>query len=303
MDTIRKYDTGVAVEDVQRKLHSLGYLADAEITSVFDDNTESAVRSFCLDNDLEEACCVDAVVWAKLVDETFELGDRVLYLRVPFFHGQDIKVLQKALSALGFSCGGVDGIFGPHTEDALRKFQLNLGLPSDGIAGALTFRTLYHLQHSWKDKEAFSPAPHLGFARAADVLDTNYLCLFGTTDFTRAVAARMSNLALATTPTSKVISAESLLVQPDESTVFVQILVGDQQPVDKIPVVEFNPDESLAFRLQQAFQVAKNNAERIALRLPGETWEDAGESRSAQHYAIVLLDAICTALLALREDG
>ena len=83
---------------------------------------------------------VDEKTWTALVDASFCLGDRTLYLRMPHFHGHDVQQLQKALSALGFACGDIDGIFGAFTELALRKFQTNLGLPTDGIAGAYTDR-------------------------------------------------------------------------------------------------------------------------------------------------------------------
>ena len=53
---------------------------------------------------------------------------------------------------------------------------------------------------------------HLGFARAADDARAQCARLFGTQDFTRSVASRMSNLALATNPASKIMSADSLLV-------------------------------------------------------------------------------------------
>lgn len=301
MDTITLHDTGAAVEDIQRKLVSLGYLSEDVISGTFDECTAQAVSSFASDEGLPNTAEVDSHVWARLVDATYELGDRVLYLRVPYFHGHDVYLLQKALSALGFSCGVVDGIFGVHTEDALRKFQLNMGLPSDGIAGAFTFREISNLQHSWKDKDAFSPIPHLGFARASEVLEKNLLCLFGTSEFTRSVAARMSNLAMATNPTSQVTSAESLLVPPDESMVFVQIMSGDEEPIGQIPVVEFEPEDSLSLRLSQALHVAQRTSERIAIRIPSEVWEDAGTARSAQHYAIVLLDVLCAALVALSD--
>ncbi|MFR7650045.1 MAG: peptidoglycan-binding domain-containing protein [Eggerthella lenta] len=52
------------------------------------------------------------------------------------------------------------------TEEALRRFQLNLGLPSDGIAGAYTYAALRSLAHSWVGKATHSPVRHLGFARA-----------------------------------------------------------------------------------------------------------------------------------------
>jgi hypothetical protein len=35
---------------------------------------------------------------------------------------------------------------------------------------------------------------------------------------------------------------------------------------------------------------------RIAVMLPGEQWQNAGSGRSAQHFAIALLDALCEAL-------
>lgn len=300
MESIKRNDTGAAVEDVQQRLVRAGLLAEDKVTGTFDAATAAAVAQLCKQTDIDVREEVDEAVWTKLVDASFELGDRNLYLRVPFYHGRDVRTLQEALAALGFSCGGFDGIFGPHTEDALRRFQLNMGLPDDGIAGAFTFRALINLQHSWKGKDSFSHVPHLGFARAADVLESNLLCLFGTGDFSRAVAARMSNLALATNPSSKVTSADSLLVEPDDSMIFVQILVGREKPTTTIPVVEFDQEATLAQRLSQALQAART-PQRIAVRLASESWEDAGEARSAQHYAIVLLDALCTALLMVDE--
>ncbi len=301
MDTIKRNDTGAPVEDVQRRLVKAGYLSEGQLTGCFDDATAVAVASLCRDSDIEVREEVDETVWTRLVDASFELGDRNLFLRVPFFHGADVRTLQEALSALGFTCGAADGIFGAHTEDALRRFQLNMGLPSDGIAGAFTFRALLHLQHSWKGKDSFSPIPRLGFARASEVLESNLICLFGLTDFTRSVAARMSNLALATNPASKVTSAESLLVAPDPSMCFVQILVGSETPATRVPVVDFEDEDSLAARISQAFAATQVKGGRIAVRLPGEGWEDAGEARSAQHYAIVLLDALCSGLAAVKQ--
>ena len=49
------------------------------------------------------------------------------------------KNCKTALGALGFACGGVSGTFGAYTEGALRKFQLNMGLEPDGIAGVNTY--------------------------------------------------------------------------------------------------------------------------------------------------------------------
>ena len=59
-------------------------------------------------------------------------------------NGNDVKTLQAALIANGFSCGtaGADGDFGNATAAALRKFQTKCGLGVDGIAGNATWSKL-----------------------------------------------------------------------------------------------------------------------------------------------------------------
>lgn len=295
MKAIKRNDHGPAVEDVQLRLSTLGFLDEDKVDGVFGEETERAVTAFCEANCLEASAIIDEKIWAQLVDESYNLGDRTLYLRMPYFHGNDVRQLQHALGALGFACGAMDGIFGAHTELALRRFQTNLGLPSDGIAGAYTFDALHHLQHSWEGKGAI-PVPSLGFARAADVLEENALCLFGTGEFTRSVASRMSNLALATNPASKILSADSLLVAPNESMLLVHIVLPEDASGDQVPRVVFEEDDSFVLRLQTALKAASSQPVRIAVELPGMVWYDAGTGRSAQHYAITLLDALCSAL-------
>ena len=58
--------------------------------------------------------------------------------------GNDVKTLQAALIANGFSCGtsGADGDFGNATAAALRKFQSKYRLVVDGIAGNATWSKL-----------------------------------------------------------------------------------------------------------------------------------------------------------------
>lgn len=297
METITRHDTGAAVEDVQQRLAVVGLLAESDVDGVFGDKTASAVRAFCTQAGIPAADEVTDKVWSMLVDASFQLGDRTLYLRMPHFHGHDVLELQQALGALGFACGATDGIFGAYTELALRKFQLNLGLPSDGIAGAYTYAAIRNLHHSWEGKEAVRGTVHLGFARAADVLEHNALCLFGTHGFTRSVASRMSNLALATSPASKIMSADSLLVAPDEAMLLVHIVMPEEATAESVPRVSFDDEGTLSLRLETAIGVADASVpSRIAVELPGVMWEDAGEGRSAQHFAIALLDALCSAL-------
>ena len=298
MKTIQPGDSGAAVEDVQQRLCTVGLLQKDAVDGEFGNVTAAAVRLFREKSGLEPGEEVDERTWSALVDASYHIGDRTLYLRMPYFHGNDVLELQQALGALGFSSGREDGIFGAYTEDGVRKFQRSMGLPSDGIVGAYTFDAIRNLHHSWEGKKPLPMQLNLGFARAADVLERHALCLFGTDDFTRGVASRMSNLSLATNPSSKIVSADSLLVPPDENMLLVHITLPHEDTSDeRVPRVSFEPDETLALRMAPAVRAAyRKQRPRLIVELPGTTWEDAGEARSMQHYAITLLDALCAAL-------
>lgn len=298
METIKTGAEGAAVEDVQQRLVTIGLLPESAVDGRFGPVTAAAVSNFREQLGMGIIGEVDAKTWAALVDASYNIGDRTLYLRMPYFHGHDVLELQQALGALGFSCGKEDGIFGAYTEDSVRRFQRNMGLPSDGIVGAYTFECIRNLHHSWEGKKSLPVSLNLGFARAADVLERHALCLFGTDEFTRGVASRMSNLSLATTPASKIVSADSLLVKPDGRMLLVHILLPGEEPAgERVPRVPFFPDDSLALRMAPAVSAAlRKSNPRITVELPGKVWEEAGEARSMQHYAITLLDALCSAL-------
>jgi N-acetylmuramoyl-L-alanine amidase len=76
---------------------------------------------------------VDDVVWSTLIEASWALGSRVIYLRTPNLRGDDVAELQAVLNRLGFDCGRVDGIFGPATQNALTEFQRNIGADENGI--------------------------------------------------------------------------------------------------------------------------------------------------------------------------
>ena len=47
-----------------------------------------------------------------------------------------IRDIQRALAAKGFSPGTPDGIMGPSTRNAIKKFQKSIGLPETGQPSA-----------------------------------------------------------------------------------------------------------------------------------------------------------------------
>jgi Putative peptidoglycan binding domain len=58
--------------------------------------------------------------------------------------GLQVRELQGALNALGYSVGKVDGQYGPATKTAVAAFQKAAGLTQDGVFGPLTLNALIH---------------------------------------------------------------------------------------------------------------------------------------------------------------
>lgn len=56
--------------------------------------------------------------------------------------GDDVRAVQEALTFLGYSPGPIDGIFGPMTNEAVRRFQSDQRIAVDGIVGPETIAAL-----------------------------------------------------------------------------------------------------------------------------------------------------------------
>ncbi len=284
---------GAAVEDVQRRLLSLGHdLGPTGVDGVFLGRTREAVVSFQRQELLSEDGIVGPETWAALVDATFTLGDRMLYLRVPYFHGRDVRVLQEALNALGFSCGAPDSIFGPFTERAVREFQRNSGQPADGIVGQETVRALEHLRHVWEGKgDVTLGAATVAAARAAAVLGERSIAFRATGALAGEVAARSVNLALATDPAARVFLADDGAAGAD---IVLWLRPAGDAPDAAVPVVGLDIDDTaiLALRFRTAIEARKGPGTAIALEMPAVS---EGE-REAQQLAVRLLDSLCAAL-------
>ncbi|MDO8964497.1 MAG: peptidoglycan-binding protein [Coriobacteriia bacterium] len=290
MRPIRKGDRGAAVEDVQRRLLTLGAaLGAAGVDGVFLGATYSAVVSFQKERGLAEDGEVGPETWAALVDATFRLGDRLIYLRFPYLHGADVRALQSALNALGFVCGEPDGIFGAFTERAVREFQANSGLAADGIAGPDTVRAVEHLRHVWVDKNADPPAAlRAAPARSAECLRRTSVSVDCSPAAVR-LAERLVNTALAAEPLARVTSGES--AGSDGLTLAIDIPPGPGTPV----VVVADGGPSLARRLAAAIAAGGAPPTRICLAIDDVPSDEHG----LQAIAVALLDGVCAGIVSL----
>ena len=84
-------DRGKEVIDVQQRLCALGFeLGDEGVDGFFGRRTQAALRAFQQRRGLLVDGVVGANTWRELVEAGYELGDRLLYLRVPPFRGDDV---------------------------------------------------------------------------------------------------------------------------------------------------------------------------------------------------------------------
>jgi chitosanase len=80
-----------------------------------------------------ETLLAGPAVRASALDE----AERTLLLQRPPMRGRDVEAVQRGLMAAGIPVK-VDGVFGPATATAVKKFQDQRGLTIDGIVGPAT---------------------------------------------------------------------------------------------------------------------------------------------------------------------
>ncbi len=301
MEPIQTGMSGAAVEDIQDRLASLGYTIDQQERSegLFGKSTANAVARFRLDHDLSLGQEVDTSTWAVLVDECYQMGDRTLYLRLPNFHGRDVRDLQRALNILGFSCGESDGYYGVHTEAAVKQFQESVGELADGMAFPDTFDAIMRLHHVWAGKPAAGPHPMggMGFARAANVLERVRISITGEDPISRNIAGRIWNLASATSDDSG-ISLVGRAKDVDPADEALIILSADPLPKGKrMANLMMDDVDTLPRRIRSAIKSSRAKVPTIRIELPRALdYDGTFTTGDAQTYAVMLLDAICTAL-------
>lgn len=299
MEAITLGMQGPAVEDVQTRLVSLGFAIDAAELHAqeFGTTTAKAVNEFRAQSQLEPGDTVDSACWGALVDASYKMGDRTLYLRLPNFHGADVMELQHALNTLGFSCGRADGSFGPHTEAALQQFQENVGLFADGMAFQDTFNYIYRLRHVWEGKPPVVDAEErTGFARAANVLERYRIAVIGNDPIARNVASRMWNIASATTDNSGMQLCEKD-IPSDVDMVFE--LASSELPDDAAPraTIVLADCPNVSQRIRNALAATTARPALLRFELTGITRYGSFTASDAQSLAILLLDGVCDALI------
>lgn len=165
---LERGDQGPSVTKLQQQLKAAGFY-QANITQKYDFNTEHAVRRFqkasgltvdgiASTNTLQklknwrtskvsrntskkpkpaktQARASSNVVKTTTVS-TSSTGKSKFLARGS--EGNEVKILQEQLRIAGFYYGNANGIFGPITEDAVKKFQAAYKLDVDGIVGPST---------------------------------------------------------------------------------------------------------------------------------------------------------------------
>lgn len=136
------------VKLMQAALAKLGYFIGEEgLDGSFGASTKGALERFQKDNDLKVSGKLDETT-RKLLGDKVKTGlkfNKVSEIGYTLKKGNkenktnDIKTLQKALSALGYDIGTqVNGKFGDGLVKAVKKFQKDNGLTEDGKVGAKT---------------------------------------------------------------------------------------------------------------------------------------------------------------------
>lgn len=175
---IREGERSQQVADVQMRLRSLGIEIDDD-TGTFGPSTRQAVRIFQQQREILADGIVGPQTWGELVEASWRLGDRSLYLKHPPLRGDDVVALQGQMNALGFDAGRQDGIFGKNTAAAVRAFQKEYGVAEDGIFGAISYASLTGLRVDRPGtarhlREELSRNEHPGLQSALVVVDPGH---------------------------------------------------------------------------------------------------------------------------------
>lgn len=251
---------------MQSRLVALGFHIDAAELEAhrFERSTEAAVRAFQQERGLLADASIGPITWQELVEAGYALGDRILYLRFPYFRGDDVRALQSRLNLLGFDPGREDGIFGDQTSRAVSDFQQNVGLDSDGIVGATTLDALDRLRPPL-------PGPGRTSIRESESLRS-----------TAPLAGRKVAIDVGHGPGDPGGVGPTGLAEEEAAYRLAARLAGELRARGAEPVMLRSPDEnpSAAERVDRA---KKSNADAL-LSLHLNSHEDASAEGSSSYY-------------------
>ncbi|WP_353258086.1 peptidoglycan-binding domain-containing protein [Prochlorothrix hollandica] len=132
--TLTRGSSGDTVVQLQQQLANLGYF-NSGTTGFYGDLTQEAVSQFQRDYGIQ----VDGVAGPQTLAALLGGGSpapAAAPVATSGTRSDSVTAgLQSDLATLGYYQGGIDGIYGPLTEQAVRTFQANNGLTVDGIVG------------------------------------------------------------------------------------------------------------------------------------------------------------------------
>ena len=148
-------DSSNVVKILQQKLKILGYYYDS-ITSSYGESTVTSVENFQRDNGYTVNGKVDLEIFKKIMELTEpNFPEPLINKSKPILKrgdkGENVLELQRKLNEILYYFGDNTGFFGELTENAVKSFQINNRLTSDGIVGKNTWRVLDLLYRPQKD--------------------------------------------------------------------------------------------------------------------------------------------------------
>lgn len=144
MEPLSKGISNSMVVTLQKKLKELGYFSN-DCDSLFGDATQSAVERFQMANGLPVTGIADGMTMMRLLEGTpIRWQDFLAEMESSAGKsGQNVYVLQKKLSQMGYFQGDCTGNFGDLTQKAVVEFQGNNQLETTGNADAATWAVIY----------------------------------------------------------------------------------------------------------------------------------------------------------------
>ncbi|MFD1735063.1 peptidoglycan-binding protein [Bacillus salitolerans] len=142
---LRNGDEGEFVREIQEELIQAGFpLPQYGADGVFGEETEMAVMRFQRRYGLQVDGLVGQNTLRKLNEVMRNIPSKNLFplpsgVLSRGDEGTEVRQLQRALQQINFNPGTIDGIYGPRTEDAVRRFQsMYSALKTDGVYGPNT---------------------------------------------------------------------------------------------------------------------------------------------------------------------